>query len=389
MARQDETAATNAMTLPILPTTCDFGSAAFPSPRSSAEQTTRTTITDDLTRLADDASSETQLGEEIDLTPTHPRHDASPDGKVLLVQTRGTTPQPRQRKFGFDAAVIRDSIVRKLRLVHRDDLADKIDSCHREQVYKRCCGCRHVATFYNRCEVFFCPICIGRLARDRRKSVEWWSKLVGQPKHVVLTTVSVPHLSREYVAKFKADFSRLRRSKFASNWLGGFWSLDTTRTRAGWHLHLHGIVDARWIDRDQLEKTWARIREQAIAIVRVYDARESNYVAECTKYIVDGQQMGTWESEEIAEFIDAFTGVRCFGTFGALYKQRAEWRAFKDQMQTEHDVCACGSTHFEFIPEWEWEISGLNSPRPPPTLESHRHVKFHAELFVTLHNPPK
>lgn len=377
------------MTAPEFSPASVFDSAALPSPRSSAEQPAPTTRADEFTYQPEGQSSETQPAEEIDFTPTHPRHDASPNGNPVLVQTRGTSPQPRQRKFGFDSGVIRDSIVRKLLLEKRSDLADSIDSCHREQVYKRCCGCRHVATFYNRCERFYCPICIGRLARDRRKSVEWWSKVVGQPKHVVLTTVSVPRISREYVDQFKKDFGRLRRSKFARNWLGGFFSLDTTHTENGWHLHLHAIIDSRWIDRDELEKTWARIREQAIAIVRVYDARESNYTAECTRYLVDGQQMGTWESHRIVEFIDAFTGVRCFGTFGSLYKQRAEWKLFKETLQSEYDVCSCGSTHFEFIPEWEWEISGLTSPRPPPNLELRR-ITHHPELFAPItHNPPK
>jgi hypothetical protein len=179
---------------------------------------------------------------------------------------------PRQRRFKFDAPVIRDTIVRKLKSIGREDIASPIDACHRDAHYRKCTGCGDVRTFFNRCERFYCPICAGRLARDRRKTVEFWQTVVSQPKHVVLTTKSVPVLTKAYVRQLKADFRRLRAMKWAMDgeflwkhtdikpsapieepikgckrrnrkksvwtgrkrgnkttvWRGGFWSLDAT-----------------------------------------------------------------------------------------------------------------------------------------------------------------
>jgi hypothetical protein len=211
----------------------------------------------------------------IDLSITSPRYDLGSQTATTTHTPSGSSPGPRQRRFEFDAKVIRDSIVMKLRSIGHDEQADAIDECHREAVYKRCCGCRHVRTFYNRCERFYCPICAARLARDRRETVQWWSKVVSQPKHVVLTVKSVPHLTKAYVRQLKDDFRKLRSQAWAKEgkpylvahdirprvrdddgpflcqrdtpgsrkwcasprmdrggkWLGGFWSLDITYNR--------------------------------------------------------------------------------------------------------------------------------------------------------------
>lgn len=123
---------------------------------------------------------------------------------------------PRQRRFDFDSRVIRDSMVRKFRSVNRDDLADTIDACHRTPMHRQCKQCSTVRTFFNRCENFYCPICSARLARDRRETVAWWSKVVAQPKHVVLTVTSVPVLSKDYVRKLKNDLRKLRSQVWSS-----------------------------------------------------------------------------------------------------------------------------------------------------------------------------
>jgi hypothetical protein len=210
----------------------------------------------------------------IDLAITNPRGDVDQGGRLELESPRGTSPGPRQRRFTFDAGVIRDTVVMKMRSLQRDDIANPIDECHREAVYKRCTGCRVVKTFYNRCERFYCPICAARLARDRRESVEWWSKCIRQAKHVILTVKSVEHLTKAYVRELKRDFRKLRSMKWAkegerwqivpdpiesrkpggmmrgkkmtaaqrkrwtgpevfansTRWRGGFWSIDAT-----WH----------------------------------------------------------------------------------------------------------------------------------------------------------
>lgn len=212
--------------------------------------------------------------DNLDVSIAAPRFDlAQPPSGATGGQANGAV-GPRQRRFTFDAPVIRDTMVRKLRSIDRHDLASKLDNCHREAHYRKCVGCGDVKTFFNRCENFFCPICAGRLARDRRETVQFWQHEVTQPKHIVLTTRSVSTLTKAWVRKLKSDFRKLRAMKWAkegeflwratevraaeprdepldgvkrrnrkksvwigrrlgnktTKWRGGFWSLDAT-----WH----------------------------------------------------------------------------------------------------------------------------------------------------------
>lgn len=387
------------------------------------------------------------LDNGIDIAITRPRHDSADDGRVDGQRTLARSPGPRQRRFDFDSKVIRDTVVMKLRSIEREDLAAPLDACHRIPVYKQCANCHTTKVFYNRCDRVGCPICAARLARDRRESVDWWRHCIGQPKHVVLTSRSVRHLSKRYIREQKDRLRRLRAQRWAkegefqwkwtditlapgtpepipghkrrrgklanwegkkrgiksTKWRGGFWSLDATwhpdvqpgerysvdgeeliadeLIERGWHVHFHAIIDADFIDQDKLSREWAKLNDQDIAVVRVYDVRGKDYVAEACRYVADGMQVGQWPPEKLAEFLDTFSEERTFDTFGALYKQRAEWSAFKEEMHAERDVCKCGCSQWRVYDENEWEASGCKDPRPPPPTAPRKSNEFHPELF--------
>lgn len=267
-----------------------------------------------------------------------------------------------------------EGIVAKLDGLGRIDLADQIRDCHSQATYRRCCGCASLSKFYNRCERKWCPLCQPRLAHERRESVEWWTREVGQPKHVVLTSRNTNTLTRERVREFKAAFSRLRRSKFARGWQGGFYSLEVTNEGRGWHLHMHALVDARWIDSRDLAVEWARCIGQDFAIVCVKDVRRGDYLAEVTKYAVKGSQLAVWSAEDVAVFVDAFSNVRTFGVFGSLYKKRTEFRTWIDSILNTKPACECGCTNFRLLSEAELaalelthdETRAGRSSNPPP-----------------------
>ena len=255
------------------------------------------------------------------------------------------------------ATVHKLSVVSKLLSIGRTDLALKLQECHTLETCRVCDGCRRVTIFFNRCERHYCPECAPRLARERRESVEWWAKEIREPKHVVLTVRNSAAITKDYVQWFKQSFSRLRRTKFARNWRGGFYRLEVTLEKKGWHLHLHALIDAGWIDARRLSETWAKIVGQEIAIVKVKDVHNREYLAEVTKYTVKGSQLAGWQPEQIAEFIDAFQGVKTFGVFGSLYGKRTEWRAWLDAIQGEPIKCACGCEKFKILSpnELAWE----------------------------------
>ena len=279
-------------------------------------------------------SSELPLSDEelLSEAPTASRPDAEEidircdeNGNVMVdkreLESRGVI---QQSELWKRSTLHKVSVASKLRSIGRIDLAGPLEVCHTQETFALCTECRRVTKYLNRCERHYCPECQPRLARERRESVEWWAKLIREPKHVILTVRNTTTLTKLHVQTFKDCFTRLRRSKFARNWRGGFYRLEVTNETQGWHLHMHALVDAGWIAQKHLAEAWAKIIGQDIAIVHVRDVHSRDYLAEVTKYTVKGSQLASWSAEKIAEFVDAFNGLRSFGVFGDLHGKRTE-----------------------------------------------------------------
>jgi hypothetical protein len=333
---------------------------------------------------------ELELGDE----PTHSREDVAhldlicdENGLIKEIDSRleirgvssqrgeGSKLAQFQSELWRASTTHKMSVVAKLASIGREDLAGKLRECHTIETCRVCDGCRRVTVFFNRCERHYCPECAPRLARERRESVGWWASEIREPKHVVLTVRNTERLTKDYVQWFKQCFGKLRRRKFARGWRGGFYRLEVTLERKGWHLHLHALVDAGWIAGGTLAEEWAEVVGQDVAIVKVKDVHSKEYLAEVTKYTVKGSQMAGWEPEEIAEFIDAFDGVKTFGVFGSLYGKRTEYREWLDSLQGELPKCPCGCEKFSILSpdELAWQNlrrevearSGRTSVPPP------------------------
>lgn len=294
-------------------------------------------------------------------TLTHPISDP------LILDTRGVRSQARQQWLILKHLPARDRLVASLRSVNRPDLADPLAVCTTEQTYRRCSNCKSTKGFWNHCDIRHCPICQPRLAFRRASELSWWVKNVRQPKHVILTVRNVPHISKTYVQAFKSSFSKLRRSKFASNWLGGCYSLEVTHSATGFHLHLHAVVDCRWIDNTALSIKWASLVGQDLAIVRVVDVRGTDYSKEVSKYMVKGNELAAMDGLAIAELIDAMDGIKAFGTFGTLRSRCAAFQIWKAERDSKELVCDCGSTHFIYLSqsEYDWHVATDPPPQTP------------------------
>lgn len=288
-----------------------------------------------------------------------------------LTEVAGASPVPTwQAEFWGKQTIWKNTIAAKLREQGRDDLADVLTDCHSTFTTCLCSDCGKVRKFPNRCDNFFCAECQPRLASDRRKAVEWWTNLVSQPKHVVLTVKNVPHLTKPHVAEFKRWWAKLRRRKFARNWRGGFYGIECTKEGAGWHLHLHALIDAKWIDGGQLAIQWHSVTNGMGRIVKVKDARKKEYLGELVKYAVKGSDLAQWNGADIVTFIEAFTDTRTFGVFGTLYGARTKFAEFIANMRNAKPKCDCGSCNVQYFSEAEWLERDLrpsvpSKPKPP------------------------
>lgn len=307
----------------------------------------------------------------LDESPEKPsRFDES-----VKLEKRGTTSQIHQGLLWAKCTIHKNTVAAKLRAVARTSDALTLENCHTEYTIAVCNGCNSVQKFPNRCDLFFCPECQPRLSQDRKKAVEWWTREVRQPKHVVLTVKNVANLTKAHVQEFRSWFSKLRRTKFAKFWVGGFYSIEVTNEGQGWHLHLHALINAHWIDSFGLSAAWAKATNGFGRIVKVKDARGTNYLAEVTKYCVKGVQLAAWQPDQIATFIDAFRGVRTFGVFGSLYGMRTKFREWWKQVRGTKPKCKCGCCEARYFSEADWwVIENRESPQtvsiPPPIVDS-------------------
>jgi hypothetical protein len=181
-------------------------------------------------------------------------------------------------------------------------------------------------------------------------------------------------MTQGHVKEFKAWWSKLRRRKFAKTWKGGFYNLEVTNEQNGWHLHLHALVDARWIDGSELSRQWCDITGGAGYIVKVQDCRKKDYLHEVTKYAVKGSELARWTPDQIRTFIEAFDGIRAFGVFGSLYGKRTEFREWLDSIRGHKPLCTCGSCNIRYLSEAEallddFQPTQATAARPPPPPE--------------------
>lgn len=330
-------------------------------------------------RYFDDGDLPSQGAYEVDEGPMcPPRLDQS-----LKLETRGTTKQIHQGLLWAACTVHKNTVAAKLREAARTSEALTLENCHTRYTVAVCTGCNSVQKFPNRCDLFYCPECQPRLQADRKKAVEWWCREIEQPKHVVLTIKNTWDFSKGHVLEAKKWFSSLRRTKFASNWLGGFYKLECTNEGNGFHLHFHCLINARWIDSFQLSKTWQRITRGFGRIVMVKDCRGDSYLNEVTKYTVKGVQLAAWTPEQIVKFVDAFTGVRTFGVFGSLYGMRTKFRDWWKQVRGQKPKCSCGCCDARYFSEEDWwiiehrqgpTVASIPPPKNDHTLELQFHV---------------
>lgn len=220
-----------------------------------------------------------------------------------------------------------------------------------------CRNCDDTRELETHCSLKWCPRCQHRVVKERSKILSAWSQLQPQLKFVTLTQLNTTTLTRKQIRQLGQNVSSLRREKVFENVNGGCLSIEVTNGSAGWHLHAHALVNARWIDAGQLAVAWGKLVGQSFAVVKVKDAREIDYAKEVSKYVCKPASLAKWPANEIGEFITAVSNVRMFRTFGTFFAAR-ETIAKKLEARKEPSlICECGCDRFQFKPTFH----------PPPS----------------------
>lgn len=195
------------------------------------------------------------------------------------------------------------------------------------------CGVVHTIPIY--CGNRFCPVCQGaRLARVRDR-LNW---LVDRAKatdtrgfrHLTLTIVSQSNLP-QMIDKLIRSFKKLRSTRlWKDNVAGGSYVVEVTRSTAGWHAHLHIIIQSGFLPWTPLRNQWLKISgSPGCYIQRLPASAITTYL---TKYLTKPDL----DADDAASANAAMKNIRLFNPFGSWF---AISRAYKRPL---HPCKKCG-----------------------------------------------
>jgi hypothetical protein len=197
------------------------------------------------------------------------------------------------------------------------------------------------------CNQRVCPACVPKLrAQNIAKVLELLDAVddlrqkrgerTPRWRFVTLTVTSFDRFApmRRFMAK---AWGKLIRHRFWSRAVqASIACFETTHTKAGWHVHVHAIVDA-FLPRDVLVRAWEKVTEglgQAVGVhISEPKGTRASLARELAKYIAkdlggagsDGEEAtSAWgvagTAARLAEFLDGSFRWRTLRTYGDCYK---------------------------------------------------------------------
>ena len=249
----------------------------------------------------------------------------------------------------------KDKVAAAMDLAGWSKSADQVRHCSQVITHWSCHNCGHEWDSPDRCWHRLCPECAPIRAE---RLFEAHKVLVGQPnlKHLVLTLKNVPHLHWSSVTTIRRYFTRLRHRKlFRSAWRGGIYTIEFTYTGdKGWHIHIHALIDGRYIPKAVISKHWLEITgdSQVTWITRGKNSRQ------VLKYILKPTLELLNDPVELDSFLTVVQGRHLVAGFG-------RWsRVTERSLQGELRCPECGSTNIKLCGR---RVAGTPFvPRSPP-----------------------
>jgi plasmid rolling circle replication initiator protein Rep len=245
-------------------------------------------------------------------------------------------------------------------------------------------GHHHKITRAQLCRDRACPVCAGRrslaLAARTRQAME---RAGGRFLLLTLTVKSPPDGElKKTVKHISTNFGAMMRDGRLRGVVGGYIrTLETTRSAAGWHPHIHALlrVDDGYFNRTNglyieqqewcdLWRQYARLDYNPVVDVRaVHEAQSAGAAAEVSKYVTKGADILKYSLPELQEWLEAVKGVRLWSAGGCL---KINDKAVENEMINNvdsvetPDVCpVCGK---RLVLQDYWHTSRGYMPSPVP-----------------------
>lgn len=243
---------------------------------------------------------------------------------------------------GLSPFELRDLLMRKLIKEKRDDLAQVLLDCG-EKMDIRCVCCDDVLTIERGCKKRWCPVCAPKITAKRYRRLEGLVNRMQWPLSVCLTTRNKIN-AEGALESFKESFHSFQRTAFWKATVeGGVAGFEVTHRDKGWHVHLHAILDCRWLAvktpepnrrmtkqqqkslceraQDELSEVWGAYVQGSKAMVWV-NRRLGSALAETLKYAIKPSDLleAKCKAHELIDMIDTGRAVTTFGNCHACSK---------------------------------------------------------------------
>ncbi len=166
---------------------------------------------------------------------------------------------------------------------------------------KVCVGCKKYHFAAAKCGSRLCPFEARRLSGERVAIYGGMLKKMKHPRFLTFTQPLIPYQESlsDGVKLLRKAFGRIRRSLCFKSVKGGVYSIEIVLRPGGFHIHLHTLLDAVWVENrkgmaNSLESTWHRtLRKMGCAVEGkrvVVDIRRADKksLKEVLKYSVKG-----------------------------------------------------------------------------------------------------
>lgn len=228
-----------------------------------------------------------------------------------------------------------------------------------EEMALVCVGCGTPKVVQKGCRKRWCPVCAPKLAAAK---VARYSAYVERMRWPLFLTLTIPNEAdlKTMFNRLRGAWKRFRRTKWwrACQVAGGVSAFEVTNKGKGWHVHLHAIIDCKWLAvhaaapqrgdsveivarrcaaaKWELTEAWTQC--VGVEATITYVARTNpGTVREALKYSVTPDDLIA-SGGDAGTIIRMMTGARLTIPFGSMHGLAAEVRALENE---EGPGCQC------------------------------------------------
>ena len=247
--------------------------------------------------------------------------------------------------------VMRSMLAAVLHASGDNDLAAVLDRCA-TPLHVTCTCCGSTKWVEQGCKKRWCPVCGPKLSAEKVARFRFAWERMEWPLMVVLTVRSRAY-AEESIRWLVGKFFDFRRGKWwkACDVKGGIRGLEITWSEAGWHPHIHLLIDCRWLAwsakapqagwsktmikaaceaaQHELAVKWAAHVGQENSMVWVKRTAQDG-IKEVVKYTVKHSDLLELGSKA-AEVIRAMRHTRATQAFGSCHGIGKELKAMEDE----------------------------------------------------------